>query len=395
MTRAEIDIQALKERSLPHLEYMLEEAGWQTPLRKCGGEIRSACGKLSCNAETGLWCDHRNPSERKGDVIDLVATQILGLSHARGESFTQTVDWLARFLGEDATARSDFRLRRLRAREIDHRRQAKERARQSARNHFFRHVWPLRQQLEGGPGGVYVEQRGIPAARAGTMPLRVLDLFWVAGNPELKEILRPDFEAADTRPPPYLNRPCFGAILRARTGDATSIQRVILDDQGTAMRLPCGRKAKYLTGSSKGAYLRLGEKEAGPVAIVEGVEDALSVHFATGIEVWAKAGSLAQVRAEDLPLDRKIILSGDSDREDNFAARNAFIRAVETLSLRLRDVSVALPAPYGATKRDWNDLLLSGGPRMIADSISNRLPSSEWLHQNPRLPDEASGGRAR
>lgn len=395
MPRAQIDITALKERALPHIEYLLEQAGWQTPLRNSCGEIRSACGKLSCNSETGLWCDHRDPDECSGDVIGLVAKQILGFPDSRGENFRRAIDWLTRFLGEEITDRTDRPKNYRHAPQVDQRRQAKKQARQSAQACFFRHVGPLRQPLDGGLGGSYLAQRGIDAQGASAMPYRPLDVFWVPGASELTSLLHAEYAAADAKPPLYLDRPWFGAILRLNTGKATSIQRVILDDHGTAVRLSCGRKAKYLAGSSKGAYLRLGESRAGPVAIVEGIEDALAICLITGIEVWAKAGSLAQVGAEDLPLGREVILAGDADRADNLPARNAFLRAVDKLSQRLSNVSVALPAPYGQKKRDWNDLLLSGHATSIADEIANRLPASVWLQENPRLPFEAAGGRVR
>ncbi|MES1933237.1 phage P4 alpha zinc-binding domain-containing protein [Salinisphaera shabanensis T35B1] len=164
--------------------------------------------------------------------------------------------------------------------------------------------------------------------------------------------------------------PAMVSLVRDRTGEAGSIHRTYLTQDGQKADVPKAKKLMvphYGPGTLGGGAIPLNEHH-GMLGLAEGIETALSVTLATGIPTWSCVSATMLERFEPPENVHTIIVWADKDLS------GAGQKAAASLKLRMWELGktccIMSPpgeVPEGSKSIDWNDVLLrkgvSGFPR--------------------------------
>ena len=128
-----------------------------------------------------------------------------------------------------------------------------------------------------------------------------------------------------------------------------AIQRIYLDQYGNKASLS---PVKMTLGTMRGAAIRLSPWQEGQeLVLCEGLEDGLSILWATNKSVWVTGGT-SNMKAIMLPPPQtiqRLIYAADNDKAGREAAQAA---ADHGLGLGY-NTAIALPPEHG---KDWNDI---------------------------------------
>lgn len=177
--------------------------------------------------------------------------------------------------------------------------------------------------------------------------------------------------------------PAMLAQLLDPTGELVALHRTYLTQDGAKAPIAQPKKLMKRTDAVlTGAAIRL-YPPTGCIGVTEGIENALAVRSATGMQVWA-ATSWPLLAGLELPSTvRSIVIWADRDmprRQRDGSILEPGREAANRLAARLRgegrSVSVRMPPPRSDdAKIDWNDVLkvqgTSGFPVVV-----DRLPSA-------------------
>jgi len=171
--------------------------------------------------------------------------------------------------------------------------------------------------------------------------------------------------------------PAMMAPLIGPDGKMVALMRTYLSADGWKAAVKTPKKLLRARGATlSGAAIRL--FPAGPVlGVTEGIENALSVHLATGLPVWA-ASNTALLGNLEVPnaVQRVVILA---DNEVVKAGKQAGRVAAEKLRDRMlaqgRDVEIRYPTLPAKDKGvDWNDVLVETGVEGFPNVITTASP---------------------
>ncbi len=177
--------------------------------------------------------------------------------------------------------------------------------------------------------------------------------------------------------------PAMLAQLLDPNGELVALHRTYLTADG--LKAPVAKPKKLMKRTDAvltGAAIRL-YAATGCIGVTEGIENALAVHAATGMQVWA-ATSWPLLAGLALPsIVRSVVVWADRDtprrqRDGSFLepGREAADRLAQRLRSEGRSVCVRLPPPRGEdSKVDWNDVLKAHGA-MGFPTVVDRLPSA-------------------
>jgi hypothetical protein len=355
-----LDSDAVKEAAIAQADTLFRLA-WGEPANPRAGDWRakqsSALAMWMRGPRRGQWRDYKRGT--KGDILELVAIELLGLSSA-AQDFPRVLEETARLCGySDAgaicpdvlQARKQTRLRDAqKAQEAEAERKAALVARLQERA----------QEAAQSPAQAYLQGRGIDALPAGS----VAYLPPVPGLP----VLHPQ-------------RAALVVWARDDAGRIMGGQRILICEDGSKApeepRKPAfgwieGYPARFPEGRKTAPFLNDGKGGQGlPLYIAEGPETALAIWQATGAEVWAVFGVSGFAKAP-APQGRRVILCPDCDAPGSPAAE-AFNRACEELAARGCQVEIArAPEPEGS-KRDLADTLQDSGPEAVAKALQNAV----------------------
>ena len=150
------------------------------------------------------------------------------------------------------------------------------------------------------------------------------------------------------RHPSGSSHPAMLACVENHEGRFVGVHRTWLDATEASLKAPV-KPQKAALGNISGGAIRLSARLSDTVVLSEGIEDGLSIVEATGLTVWAVAGTsgLRSVRLPDCVCS--VIIAGDNDTPGRAAVHVAAMR----LHSEGRNVRIAFP-PAG---KDFNDLL--------------------------------------
>ena len=349
---------------------------WGDPVKPGAADWRAkASGARSMamrGRKRGLWRDHT--SGAGGDLFDLIAVEIFGLSQAK-DSFPKVLKEAAAFVGMVEGEAIDTRAMDARRAERDAAARLEAARDAMAKADLVAQLQARGKPIEGTPAAAYLASRGLTV-------LPGEGLAYAA---------------------PVHGMAVFGATRDALViwgtddnGKVTGGQRVLILPDGT--RAPDDiRKPSfgYIGGSPARFPARVTD---GPLCICEGPESALSVWQATGFETWAVFGSSSWATVT-LPAGRKIILcpdqdaavgtfpEGSEDAKRKESAARSFAAAVACHVASGADVWIArAPEPEGS-KRDLNDTLQRAGNAAVVDAIERATPA-------PKGPDDSTRAKS-
>ena len=335
----------------------LFRAAFGEPVRPGAGEWR-AKGNESVSMQMrgtrrGLWHDHK--AGEGGDLLDLVARSMCGLSSARVD-FPRVLAEAARWAGVGGDAVDDaWRVRqetRERAAEAEAEREARRRL------ELVRRMAGAALPVAGSAAGRYLVRRG------------VTDL------PENGIAYLPPVQGGGV-----MHAREAALVVWATDGDGRIMggQRILVDADGRPAAQDV-RKPSF--GAMAGAPARFPARDGtdGPLVIAEGPESALSIRMATGLETWAVFG-VSGWKGAPVPVDRDVILAPDRDAPDSPAGR-AFRKAVAHHLRRGCRLRIALaPEPEGS-KRDLNDTLVRSGADTVRAAVEGAREVRQWLPED-------------
>lgn len=200
---------------------------------------------------------------------------------------------------------------------------------------------------KGDPVWRYLERRGIlPEAVPATLRCHPALPYWHTGS---------------GRPVRLGAFPAMLAAVQGGDGVTVAIHRTYLDGHGHKLALldpasgeglPVKKLKVRREGVMPGAAIRLFPGDGGRLAVAEGIETALAVHFLTGAPVWAcvSASGLASVALP--PSIGEVFAAADND--PNGAGQRAAAALVERLKQEGRAGCVLFPSTPGL---DWLDVL--------------------------------------
>lgn len=290
-------------------------------------------------SKRGCWNDFA--TGKGGDILDLVAVNLCGLSKAR-DDFTTVLEaaaqWAGITAGEVDRAEIDRRLVQ------QERRAAAEAAREKAQKaDTVERAVKQALPVEGTPAAAYLASRGIVSwpqdAFAYQRGKQAALIVWAKDN----------------------------------AGNIVGGQRIFVTEAGARALKPNGTKqSKKSFGSIHGFPARL-PGSGDRLYIVEGPETALSVWAATGAEVWAVFGCVG-FKVAPLPLDRPVVFCPDRDPPDS-PAEQAFEDALVHHLRQGVDLWIAsAPEPVGS-KADLNDTHQRAG----LDAVREALQAAEHV----------------
>jgi putative DNA primase/helicase len=163
----------------------------------------------------------------------------------------------------------------------------------------------------------------------------------------------PDQEGGKRKPWSWWRWPALVFPLTNDAGDVTAVQLIALEDDGRAApHWEHGGKIKMMRGVAVGSVLRLPGDPAGPLAIAEGGETALSVWLATGHDTFATMGSVARAPLEGVPKERLLVVCRDDDppKSPAFVASRNAVRA-----WRKAKRTVVEATPWAMPRHDKSD----------------------------------------
>lgn len=317
-----------------------EGAEWVEAPRGAGGRGDSLKVHLR-GSRRGVWAHFAAGADARGDALDLIAYL------ACGGDKRAAIQWGKEFLGlaeggavARAPAMDAGKIAAARAA-----REAETAADEARRRRNALAIWrEADERIKGSPVELYLAGRGIDLARMGRVP-RALRFHPRLHHPQLKAFA-----------------PAMVACV-TRGDEIAGIHRTWLADDGGRWSKIAGATAKMTLGRYSGGAVRIwrGAERSpwaegrGPVALTEGIEDALTVALALPELRVAAAVSLANMRAVALPAGvTEVVLVADNDGAGTQAAR-ALEAAAAAHAAQGRAVRIAR-APGGA--KDVNDLLM-------------------------------------
>lgn len=172
----------------------------------------------------------------------------------------------------------------------------------------------------------------------------------------------------------------YGAMVALATdtsGEVLAIQQVYLTAEGKKAPLdPVKRTNKAVEGWGERSAVRLPGRE--PLVICEGVETALSIWQATGLEVWACLG-ISNIARAPVPEKSKVIIARDGDAPGS-KADDQILRAASRLVARGLTVLMAAPPET----EDFNDILVREGEDGVRNLIFAAKPFRAAQADTPR-----------
>lgn len=275
------------------------------------------------------------------------------LKEARGWTFPQALEAVARYLGLDvqdprerrqAVRRAEYRARQARAkRERQARRQAQNAMRAIAR------VWDTSLRMS--------DPRAQSArwylARRGLSPAPVLDCPDLRFHPQL-----PCYQRTEQGLVHLGDHPALIALVRDPNGRPVTIHRTYLTREGD--KLPVVKPKKLMSVPRRqqtlGAAIRLFPADR-VLGIAEGIETALAVQFATGMPVWSTVSAPLLEQFQPPPGVRQVVIWTDRDRSGaGQAAARALCKRLWAQDIHVRIELPDMPIPDDAKSVDWNDV---------------------------------------
>lgn len=184
---------------------------------------------------------------------------------------------------------------------------------------------------------------------------------------------------------------CLLALSTSPEGNATALQEIHLDDDGTPRRREDGSKIKISRGPRREGAVRFSGSDDGPLVICEGVETGLSVWVATGFEVWVGLGLISGVSVEAVPHDRTILACPDDDPRGHQTIQAAN-KAIKRWRAEGRTVLVATPyETLQRDKSDHNDALMKCGKDHVAARFRQVLGATPKRNEAMVSVEEARG----
>jgi hypothetical protein len=296
-------------------------------------------------AAKGAWKDF--VSGDKGDVIDLVACLACqaGCPPSREER-GRALAWARDWLGVSGRSPAEARARAVEARANAARREAEEAAARAAKQRRAFDLWLSGVAMRDTAGEAYFRSRGVEARAI----------------PHLEPSLR--FKPRLEHPFEPHAGPAALAKFVAPDGGFAAVHCTFIAADGSG-KADVG-KAKIIFGSFAGAAIRVSRGVSGltvaeaiaagvsePLAICEGVEDALTIAQARPEwRVWA-AGSLDNIGNQPAPACvSDFLVVADNDAKP--AARAALERGLYKLQRHNRPITIARAL---GNAKDFNDLL--------------------------------------
>lgn len=281
------------------------------------------------------------------------------LMQGNGWSFREALQEVACYLGvRQEKVTSEAMQNRIRRSRAAYERQRIRRVRERHRRNRsavekIRAVWDaglsLRHPLAE-PARRYLARRGLSLEVATSAGLRYhsnLPYFEKNGDGRLVEVSRD---------------PALLAMVVSGSGDPVTVHRTYLTPQGGKR----SGKAKKLMAYPDSQALVGGAIRLFPVSSVlgvsEGVETALSVHFATGMPVWPTTSATLLAQFDPPPGVRHVVIWADKDRSGTGQASARELK----MQLCKRGIKVTIMFPtYAIPARakgiDWNDVWQSLG----------------------------------
>ena len=417
----------VREALRAHAEDLFR-AAFGEPVSAKAGQWRarssSAIAMKMRGSSRGLWVDHR--SGEGGDLLDIVANVYCGLDAAKSD-FPKVMDEAIRYTGLSASVETPTAtgapaasaddgqmLEQIRARSAAAEAAAQAQEREEARRKagLVRFLVKIARPVADSPAETYLRARGIsewPEA----------SLAWLPAVPGMD-----------------VYSPKHGALVvwaRDETGEITGGQRILLNDDGTAVKTDVRKPSFGTISGCPARFPARGEASsedapslATPLIIAEGPESALSAWLATGHETWAVFGASGFASAP-IPKDRPVIFAPDRDAPDSPAGK-AFRKAIahhmaaraETDASPNRNAGtdpnvgtdrnagtdpsagsdpnvgtglrIALAPEPSGSKHDLNDTLQRAGIEAVAEAIDAARPVQ--ARQGSLSPDLSEDQRA-
>jgi hypothetical protein len=308
----------------------------------------------------GLWRDYK--SGAGGNLLDLIALEVMGLTKPYGADFPKVLAEAAKWAGVTTDTPIDsthLDERRAKREQDDKAADAAQAAtRQTLVARFADMVWPVKHS----PAVDYLASRGI--TRLPSFGLGYLGAL------------------APTKGIAGHAHPSLVVWGYDANGKKVGGQRILITPDGSKAALTEGEPRKPMFAAS--GVARFPELVEGPLCVCEGPESALSVWQATGFETWAVFGVSGWGSAA-LPRDRQIILcpdrdapvgmypDGSHDAKTKESAARAFTKALAGhLSNGLNIWIAEAPEPVGS-KADLNDTLQHAGNDAVAQAITDAV----------------------
>ena len=192
----------------------------------------------------------------------------------------------------------------------------------------------------------------------------------IAGAARAKEKLR---GAVPCEGHPYLDRKGVAAVPGLML-DGSELLVPLVDRHGAVQSLqrilPDGTKRFFQGASPAAAGFRINGDPAGPIAVVEGLVTGISVHQATGFEVWCSmtCGNLKAIvsQIKELHPDRKILICGDDDTQ---TAGNPGRTTAEVVGGEF-GAAVLFPLFTSGQGTDFNDLAATEGIEVVRSQLA-------------------------
>ncbi len=323
------------------------------------GRADTRLGSLSVNLTTGKWADFAadKRGSRRWPCLSLVASfATAGRWKSEGVTRPGSVRWARDWLGLTDRGAPRARVEAIEA-EAEKARaaRAKELAKSAEKKRCAAHaMWLAAKPLDGhDPASLYLAARGIDVHALGEIPGA---LRWAA---DVRHYSGPDT---------YTEHPAMLAAMHregAPNGFAAVHRTFLVQEKDGRWWKAFGPDSKTILGPKSGATIRLAKGWSGkplarapegePVAIAEGIENALSAAIADPALRVLAAGSLENIAKVALPAQiRTVRVIADNDKPNSDAAR-ALERATEALARRGYDVE-ELRAPAGF--KDFNAVLM-------------------------------------
>ncbi len=336
------------------------------PVRAGGHDWRSRArngfSMEMTGSRRGLWKNHTTGDQ--GDLLDLVALELLDLSKPYGQDFAKVLNAAAAWAGVTRNAPVDrtAQLARQVARDRDAKAQEQQQAQQRAT--LTKRIASKAQPITGSPAAAYLAGRGIvDLPRTG-----------IAYLPAAPDLAGPGMASP--------KHPALTVWAYAIDGTLKGGQRILIDTAGRKASLPEDTNRKPAFAAIGGNPARFPARiDGGPLCVCEGPESALSVWQATGFETWAVFG-VSGWESAPLPHGRKIILCPDRDAPvgtypagskeaySKESAARTFGKAVKSHLGKGVQVWIAeAPEPVGS-KSDLNDTLQRAGNQAVAQAIA-------------------------
>ncbi len=325
---------------------------WREVLVRAGIEASYLTGKAGpcpfCRAGTDRWVfDNKNGNgngfcrqcDAKGDGFRLVG-KAMGLNSKR--DFPKILEFVANSIGLKVSSGA-----------------SKQSTTKTGSSYDFISIWDQSKPLkESAPGIVesYLRNRGI-------------ELDYVPECLRFHSSL-----GAFDKDRSLGDHPAMVAAVTDEIGNIIGLHRTYLTPEGT--KAPLGKSTKKVLGSISGGTIRLYEGSVRTVGIAEGIENSLSVHRATGMDMVAAPSGTVMKNTPFLSTVEEIHIWADLDRS------GAGKKFAEELANRLvaegKKVFIHFPPfeiPENEKGIDWNTILQKNGPEEI---LRARLECTEW-----------------